>query len=95
MYFMWILAHAGLAVGTWSAQMDHDPTCLRCDWHLQESPRHCLWTCSQAQPIWRSVCLLLSRIGTPDGFVTWGAISWLLQFPGSHLLFESEETDPV
>ena len=50
-YFMWMIAHSGLAVGTWSAITGHDPTCLRCIAHLPESQRHCLWTCSQVQPV--------------------------------------------
>ena len=29
------------------------------------------------------------------GFVTWGAVSWLLQFLGPHLFFEGEDSDPV
>lgn len=74
-YFMWMIAHAGLAVGTWSAQMGYDSSCIRCISHLPESQRHCLWTCSQVQPVWRSVCLLLSRVGVCQGFVTWGAVS--------------------
>ena len=42
-YFIWMIAHVGLAVGTWSAaQMGHDATCIRCIAHLPESQRHCL-----------------------------------------------------
>lgn len=82
MYFMWMLAHTGLVVGNWAAQIGHDPTCLRCDWQLSESPQHCLWMCSSLQPVWRSICFLLAQIGAKDGFVTWGAVSWLLQFSG-------------
>lgn len=95
MYFMWMIAHAGLAVGTWAAQMGHDPTCLRCDLQLAESPRHCLWTCPSARLIWPSICLLLTRIGVQDGFVSWGAVSWLSQFASSHLFFEGEDSDPI
>lgn len=54
-----------------------------------------LWTCSQVQPIWRSVCLLLSRVGVCQGYVSWGAVSWLVQFIGPHLFFEGEALDPV
>lgn len=94
-YFMWMIAHAGLAVGTWSAQMGHDASCIRCISHLPESQRHCLWACVQVQPIWRCISLLLSRVGVCQGFVTWGAVSWLLQFSGPHLFFEGEPSDPV
>ena len=27
--------------------------------------------------------------------MTWGAVSWLLQFEGPHLFFEGEPEDPV
>lgn len=96
MYFICLIAHARLAVGPCAAQMSHDPpTFPRCHQQMVKSPRHCLWICPYYQVVWRLVYLLLSRIGTPNGFVTWGAVSWLLQFPGSHLLFEGEDSDSV
>lgn len=94
-YFMWMLAHAGLAVGTWTAQMGHDPSCLCCNQGVVESTRHCLWICPHVHMVWRAVCLLLSRVLTFEGYVTWGFVSWLLQFPGTHLIFEGESADPV
>lgn len=75
--------------------MGHDPTCLRCTLALPESPWHCLWICPRVQLVWRPVCLLLTRIGVCQGFVTWGAVLWLLQFMGPHLFFEGEPQDPV
>ena len=75
--------------------MGHDPTCMRCDWHLPESPKHCLWTCPSAHVVWRAICELLTRSETPAGFVTWGSVSWLLQYSGTHLLFEGEASDQV
>ncbi|KAI5056928.1 hypothetical protein GOP47_0028746 [Adiantum capillus-veneris] len=92
---MWMVAHAGLPVGTWSTQIGHDSTCVRCTTHSPESQRHCLWTCAQVQPIWRSICLLLSCVGVCQGYVTWGVVSWLLQFIGPHIFFEGEASDPV
>ena len=61
-YFLWMVAHAGLAVGVWSSSMGHDPTCQRC---LQEpeSISHCLWACPVSVDVWRAVSLLLSRAG--------------------------------
>ena len=47
------------------------------------------------QPVWRAICLLLSRVGVCHGYVTWGAVSWLMQFDGPHIHFEGEPTDPV
>ena len=49
----------------------------------------------QVQPVWRAICLLLSRVGVCQGYVTRGAVSWLLQFEGPHLFFEGELVDPV
>lgn len=43
----------------------------------------------------RAVCLLLSKVGVHDGFVTWGSVSWLLPLLGPHLFFEGEDEDPI
>ena len=68
--FFWLLAHAGLAVGTWGALMGHDPLRVRC-----ESQTHCLWSYPTAIAIWRVVALLLSRAGMHTGFLSWGTAS--------------------
>ena len=91
--FFWLLAHAGLAGGTWGALMSHDPLCVRCEQHIPESQTHCLWSCPAALAIWRAVALLLSRAGMHTGFLSWGTVSWLLHWPGSHVFFEGEDTD--
>lgn len=75
--------------------MGHDPYCTRCIMHVPESQRHCFWTCSQVQQVWRAICLLLSRIGIRQGYVTWGTVSWLLLPIGPHIFYEGEPTDPV
>lgn len=62
---------------------------------LPKWPRHCLRICIAARRVWCSISLLLTRIVAPIGFVTWGAVAWLLQFPGSHLLLEGEDADLV
>lgn len=92
--FLWMVAHAGLAVGTWGAVMGHDPVCVRCPLRVPESPVHCLWSCQSAHHIWRAVALLLSRAGRRYGFLTWGSVVWLLPYVGPHLFFEGMQTDP-
>ena len=93
-YFLWMVAHAGLAVGVWSSSMEHDPTCQRC---LQEpeSISHCLWACPASVDVWRAVSLLLSRAGVQHGFLTWGSVSWIHPAPGPHLFFDCSDRDPV
>ena len=93
--FFWMVAHSGLAVGTWGALMGHDPLCIRCDIHLLESQAHCLWSCSASFSGWRAVALLLSRAGLHAGFLSWGSVLWLLPWPGPHIFFEGEDTHPV
>ena len=43
----------------------------------------------------RAVSLPLYRVGIQQGYVTWGAVSWLQHLPGPHLFFEGEEGDPA
>ena len=93
--FFWMAAHSGRAVGTWGALMGHDPICVRCDMHLQESQIHCLWSCPSSFSVWRAVALLLSRAGLQAGFLSWGSVLWLLPWPGPHIFFEGEDADPV
>ena len=45
--------------------------------------------------VWRAVCLLLSRMGFQQGFLTWGAVSWLMLSSGPHLFTEGEDADPA
>ena len=87
--------HAGLLVGTWAATVGHDPACVRCISQEPESPRHCFWACTSSHLVWRAVSLLLYRVGIQQGYVTWGAVSWLQHLPGPHLFFEGEEDDRV
>lgn len=95
MYFMWMIAHVGIAVGTLSVPFGHDPICERCEGTHDESPCHCLWNWSSAQRVWRAISLFLIRIRTPTGFISWGAVSWLLQFLASHPLFKKEVINPI
>lgn len=53
--FMWLMAHAGLPVGTWAA------ACVRCILHSLEFVRHCLWVCTRSHLVCKAVCLLLIR----------------------------------
>jgi len=94
-YFLWLMVHAGLPVGTWAGAAGHSQFCVRCTPQTPESIRHCLWICPTSQGTWRAICLLLSRIGVYQGFVTWGSVTWLMQLPGPHLFFEGEDEDPV
>lgn len=41
-FFLWMIAHASLPVGTWAARAGHDPVCMRCPLQVSESVRHCL-----------------------------------------------------
>ena len=75
--------------------MGHDSLCLRCDMHLLESQVHCLWSCPSSFSVWRAVALLLSRAGSHAGFLSWGSLLWLLPWPGPHIFYEGEDTDPV
>ena len=75
--------------------MGYDATCTRCDQQLLESQAHCLWSCTASFSVWRAVALLLSRAGMHAGFLSWGAVLWLLPWPGHHLFFEGEDADPV
>ncbi|MCO5596294.1 hypothetical protein L7F22_050355 [Adiantum nelumboides] len=94
-FFMWMLAHGGLPFGTWPACMGHDPICVRCTLQHDESLRHCFWICPDSHFVWRAVCCLLIRVGVHQGFVTWGAVTWLQQLSGLHLLYECLSSDPV
>ena len=91
----WLAAHAGHTVGSWAATMGHDSSCLRCDRQLIETQAHCFYSCAVSFTVWRGVALLLSRAGLHAGFLTWGTVLWLLPWPGPHLFFEGEDTDPV
>lgn len=94
-FFMWMLSHAGLVVGTWLATMGHAPVCPRSSSGLPESPGHYLWICSPSHVVWCAVCLLLSRAGVQHGFLTWGSVSWLMPMPGPQLFYEGSATYPA
>ena len=95
-YFIWMIAHGGLPVGTWAEVAGHDPPiCVRCDQHVPECVSHCLWVCPISHAVWRAVCFLLTRVGVHAGFVTWGSVSWLMPLPGPDLFFVGVDEAPV
>ena len=70
--FQWLVAHRGVAVGTWLRFGGLPPDCTGCG-YFAESQRHCLWDCPLAQQIWIRILRLLPREGQ---LFTWGAVSW-------------------
>ena len=90
-YFMWLIVHAGLPIGTRAAIVGHDWACVRCTSHAPESICHCLWTCSTSCLVWRAVSWLLSRVGIQQGCVTWSALSWLQPLSRPHLFMEGQD----
>ncbi|MCO5558805.1 hypothetical protein L7F22_012392 [Adiantum nelumboides] len=90
-FFMWMLAHGGLPVGTWSACMGHDSVCERCILQHEESLRHCFWICPESHFVWRAVCCLLIKVGVQQGFVTWGQSHGYssYQCPESHFVWRA------
>ena len=46
-YFLWMVAHKGLPVGSWLRQMGHEGQCQMC-LQAEETLKHCLWRCLQA-----------------------------------------------
>ena len=70
MVFQWLVAHRGVAVGTWLQFGGRPPDCTGCG-HPQESQRHCLWDCPLAQQVWTRLLRLAS-----GEYFTWGAVAW-------------------
>ena len=68
--FQWLVAHRGVAVGTWLQFGGRPPDCTGCG-HPQESQRHCLWDCPLAQQVWTRLLRLAS-----GEYFTWGAVAW-------------------
>ena len=70
MVFQWLVAHRGIAVGTWLQFGGRPPDCTGCG-YFQETLRRCLWGCPLAQQVWER----LLRLVRAEWF-TWGSIAW-------------------
>ena len=93
-YFLWLLAHKGLPVGSWLRQIGQEGLCQIC-LEAEESPKHCLWSCTRAQEVWRWAFGILTQAAPELGLITWGAVCWCSTAPGYHQMFEADPQDPV
>ena len=89
-----MVAHKGLPVGSWLRQMGHEGHCQLC-LQEEESLKHCLWSCLQAQAVWKGAMGILARAAPELGPVTWGAFCWCSTEAGHHLAYEFSPRDPV
>lgn len=80
-YFLWMIAHQGLPLGSWLAQMGMPEDCMRSDEPTHDSLRHCLWGCDFALLVWQGTCWILKRVMPDLGYISWGTFCWLL--PGT------------
>ena len=81
-------------MGSWLQQIRQEGLCQMCH-EDEESPKHCLWSCTRAQEVWRWAFGILTRAAPELGLVTWGAFCWCSTTLGYHQLFEADPQDPV
>ena len=89
-----MVVHKGLPVGSWLRQMGQEGHCHLCH-QDEESLKHCLWSCSHAQVVWKGAMGILARAAPELGPVTWGAFCWGSTEMGHHLAYEFSQQDPV
>lgn len=93
-YFLWMVVHKGLPVGSWLRQMGQEGCCQVCQ-ESEETSKHCLWGCTRAQEVWRGALGIVVRTTLKLGPITWGAFCWCSIAEGHHVAEESDPQDPV